>query len=180
VSLVRRKIRNRYFVARELRISIALIVLWSFLAVAFFTFAVKELGQRIEHNVLTFVIIMLGYAAIVVFLSTFFAHRFVGPFQRLNMEIGFIKGGDYHRRLGVRANDDMYIRSFIAEVNKILEEFESIHRFKEEIHRKIDVELMNVLAVMEDDSVSKEKRRMAIMKFHRSVRDLLERDEYPS
>ncbi|GAB4389017.1 MAG: hypothetical protein Kow0025_11810 [Thermodesulfovibrionales bacterium] len=178
MALVKRKIRNKYFVARELRISIALIVLWSFLAVAFFTYIVKELGERIEHNIFSFILIMLGYAAIVVFLSVFFAHRFVGPFQRLRMEIGFIKGGDYHRRLRVRGNDDMYIRSFIAEVNNILEEFERIHRFKQEMHKSIDLELMGVIAVMEDDSVPKDVKRQAVMKFHRNIKDILERDEY--
>lgn len=170
----KRKRRQKYFVAKELRLSIALIVLWAFLAVALFTFVVKELGHRIEHNIFTFVLIMLGYAVIVIFLSMVFAHRFVGPFQRLKMEIDFILAGEYNRRLGVRRNDDLYIRSFVGEVNKLLTEFERMHYFKEELHRSIDAELLHIINVIEDERIPKEKHREAVLAFHRKVKSLLE------
>ena len=61
---------------------------------------------------------------IVVVLALFFTHRFIGPFERLKMEMRLILTGNYHRRLSMRNSDDFYIRSFVSEVNKMLGEFE--------------------------------------------------------
>ena len=89
-----KKIRQKFYAARELRVSIALIVLWSLLAVIFFSLLAKELGgylQKMEigiqYGVLGFLLVVAGYGIIVIVLSTLFTHRFIGPFQRLKVEI---------------------------------------------------------------------------------------------
>ena len=40
------------------------------------------------------------------------------------MEMRLVLTGNYHRRLSVRNSDDFYVRSFVLEVNKMLDEFE--------------------------------------------------------
>ena len=110
--------------AKELRLSISLIVIWSLLAGIIFTYVTKELGAKIEHGVFSFIAVFLGYVIIVVVLALFFTHRFIGPFERLKMEMRLILTGNYHRRLSVRNSDDFYVRSFVLEVNKMLDEFE--------------------------------------------------------
>ena len=142
--------RQRYFVAKELRTSIALIILWSLLATAFFTFFAKELGEKIGNSSWLFILVMFGYIIIVIVLTMLFSHRLIGPFQRLKTEIKLIKAGDYHRRLNVRGSDDIYIRSFIYEVNEILDEFEEVQSHKKGIIRDIESELINIISLIEE------------------------------
>jgi nitrogen fixation/metabolism regulation signal transduction histidine kinase len=120
--------RQFYFSRRELQISIALIVLWSFITVIFFTFVINEAKQLIVTYELSkgikftlFIFVFLGYLIALTMLTSFFTKRFVGPFLRLKIELRDIAEGKYNKRLEVRKMDDPYIRSFIDEVNKILD-----------------------------------------------------------
>ncbi len=168
----KKKIRKRYFRHRELRFSIALMILWSLLAMAFLTYLTRVLGGKIEPGLFFFIVVFAGYAVVVVFLTLIFTHRFVGPFERLKMEMRIVLAGDYHRRLCVRNNDDVYIRSFISEVNKVLDELEKTQLFKEEIHANIDSELLEIVSLLENRDVSREELREAITAFHERVNTL--------
>jgi signal transduction histidine kinase len=168
----KKTVRQKYFVSKELRISIALIILWSLLVTAFFTYFAKELSEKIGHGTLLFFIVMLGYVVIVVVLTMLFSHRLIGPFQRLKSEIRLIIAGDYFRRLTVRKNDDVYIRSFIDEINRILDELEKLHSYKEDIVKHIDSELLNFISLIEEGDYSKDKLREAILSFHKKVKAL--------
>jgi signal transduction histidine kinase len=170
--------RQKYFVTKELRLSIALIILWSLLITAFFTYFAKELSGKIGHGSLLFVIIMVGYIVIVIVLTMLFSHRLIGPFQRLKTEIKLIGSGDYHRRLNVRNNDDIYIRSFVVEVNKLLDDLEKVHNCKEGMIRQIDSDLIKIISDIEKNEPSKEKLREAVLAFHEKLKSLAEdRDE---
>ncbi len=168
----KRSIRQKYFVTKELRLSIALIILWSLLITAFFTYFAKELSSKIGHGFLLFVIIMIGYIAIVLVLTMLFSHRLIGPFQRLKTEIKLICSGDYHRRLNLRGNDDLYIKSFIQEINKLLDDFEQMHNYKEGLIRQIDSELISIISNIEEGESSKEKMRESILDFHKKLKSL--------
>jgi methyl-accepting chemotaxis protein len=171
-SMADKTVRQKYFVSKELRISIALIILWTLLVTAFFTYIAREIGGRIGHGVPLFIITMFGYAAIVVGLTMLFSHRLIGPFQRLKTEIRLILNGDYRRRLNVRKNDDIYIRSFIVHVNRILDEIEDVHQCQNEMIKQFDSELLNLIAVIEEKDQSREKLREAVLALHRKLRAL--------
>lgn len=170
--MARKVFKQKYFVPKELRISIALIILWSLLITAFFTYFAKELGGKIGHGTPLFVIVMLGYVLIVVILTMLFSHRLLGPFQRLKTEIRLIKSGDYRRRLIVRKNDDIYIRSFVTEVNMLLDEFERTHNHKEGLIRHIDSELLNIISAIEEEESTKENLRESILEFHKKLKSI--------
>ncbi|RJR17783.1 MAG: hypothetical protein C4581_07415 [Nitrospiraceae bacterium] len=163
-------IRQKYFISRELRISIALIILWSLLVTALFTYFARELSGKIGHGTPLFIIVMLGYVLIIVVLTMMFSHRLIGPFERLNTEMRLIRSGEYHRRLGVRKNDDIYIRSFIKEVNMILEACEKEQQYKKELIRNIDSELMNIIALIEEGEPSKDKMRERVLAIHKKLK----------
>lgn len=169
----KKKIRTKYFRPRELRLSIAHMVLWSLLAVALFTYLIIELGEKIERSPFYFIIVFAGYAIIVIILTMFFTHRFLGPFERLKMELRIILSGNYHRRLCIRSNDDLYIRSFILEINKLLDSLEKMHLFKGEFRKNIDSELLNIKSLIERKEISKEELGEAIISLHKKVEDLL-------
>lgn len=170
----RKLIKQQYFVSKELRISIALIILWSLLVTAFYTYFARELGEKIGQGTPLFVIVMLGYVLIVVVLTLLFSHRLIGPFQRLKTEMRLIRTGEYHRRLNLRKNDDIYIRSFIKEVNMILEEYEKMHQYKEDMIKRIDGEMLNIISAIQEEKHSAETLKERILEFHRKLKSIKE------
>lgn len=143
---------KRHFVSKELRVSIAFIVIWSLLAGIAFIFLSKVLGKIIQQELVP-VVIMIGYVIIVITLTMIFSHRFIGPFERLKMEMRLILAGDYNRRLHLRARDDIYIRSFIEEVNTLLNELEKSVLFKEELARITDSKLLSIISALGEEEV---------------------------
>jgi len=170
----KKRVRKRLFIIKELRLSIALIVIWSLLAGILFTYITKELGTKIEYGIFSFIAVFVGYVTIVIVLAMFFAHRFIGPFERLKMEMKLILGGDYQRRLCIRGSDDFYIRSFISDVNKVLDQFEKKCLDKEGFRKNIDSELLHIMSLIEKEEVPREKLREAILLFHEKMESLLE------
>lgn len=155
-----RKIQKRHFVTKELRYSIGFIVIWSLLAGVIFIFLAKELRKVIHHEIVP-VIIIVGYGVIVVLLTLFFSHRFIGPFERLKMEMRLILAGDYNRRLHIRQKDDLYIRSFIAEINILLDGFEKMHIKREDLLKGVGLELERLVATLQMEQ-EEEKRADAV------------------
>jgi nitrogen fixation/metabolism regulation signal transduction histidine kinase len=172
-----KSVKQIFFMAKELRLSVALIVIWSLLAGIIFTYLTKELGARIEPGVFSFIAVFLGYVVIVIVLALFFTHRFIGPFERLKMEMKIILAGNYHRRLNIRTSDDFYIKSFISEMNKVLDEFERKSFDKEGFRKTIDAELLHVMALTEKEHVSKDKLREALLSFHKKMEALLKKKQ---
>jgi signal transduction histidine kinase len=167
--------RQKYFISKELRISIALIILWSLLVTAFFTYFAKGLAEKIGHGTPLFIIVMLGYVLIIVVLTMLFSHRLIGPFERLNTEMRLIRSGEYHRRLGVRKSDDIYIRSFIKEVNMILEACEKEQQYKRDLIGHIDSDLLGIISLIEEGEHSKDKLRERVLAFHKKLKSSVEK-----
>lgn len=164
--------RQKYFVSKELRISIALIILWTLLVTAFFTYIAKELSGKIGHGTPLFIIVMFGYAVIVIVLTMLFSHRLIGPFERLKTEIKLIMAGDYQRRLNVRQNDDVYIRSFIAQINRLLDEMENMHKTRRDLIQHVESELLSLIAVIEEREESREKLRESVLSLHKKLKSI--------
>ncbi len=169
----KKKRQKKHFSFKELRLSIAHMVLWALLSVAFFTYLIIELGEKIERSPFYFIIVLTGYAIIVIVLTLVFSHRFLGPFERLKTELRIILSGNLHQRLCIRSKDDLYIRSFILEVNKLLDNLKKTHLFKNKFHEKLDSELSNIKSLIEKKEISKEELREAIISLHEKVDDLL-------
>jgi signal transduction histidine kinase len=162
-------LKQKYFVTKELRLSIALIILWSLFITAFFTYFAKELGDKIGHGTPLLIIVMLGYVVIVVVLTLLFSYRFIGPFQRLKTEMRLIRTGEYHRRLNLRTNDDIYIRSFIKEVNIILDEYEKVQHYRKDLVKYIDSELIRIITLIEEGESSRDTLRELVLAFHKKL-----------
>ncbi|MEE8329944.1 MAG: hypothetical protein V3R54_08450 [Thermodesulfovibrionia bacterium] len=169
----KKKIRAKHFSFKELRFSIAYMVLWSLLTVAFFTYLAIELGEKVENRPLYFILVLAGYASIVIFLTLIFTHRLIGPFERLKVELKIILSGEYHRRLCTRTKDDLYISSFILEVNKLIDHLEKMYNCNEGFRKKIDSDLSNIHSILEKKETSKEELREAIISSLKKVEGLV-------
>jgi hypothetical protein len=154
------KIRQRFFVPREIRISIALIVLWSFLAVGLLMYLTKELGVLVGGlGLVSFIVVITGYVLVVIILTISFSHRLFGPFKRLNIEIDEILKGNFHKRLRIRMKDDVQIRTFVSQVNRLLDELEEAHRFNGDFLVRIQSELTEALSQLNRGKITEEEIR---------------------
>ncbi|MCK5236948.1 MAG: hypothetical protein KAR06_08185, partial [Deltaproteobacteria bacterium] len=118
-------VRQKFFVARELQLTIALLVVIALLGGIFLQYistALKSYYQFESH--MLGVVMILGYLAIVFIISIVFSHRFVGPFRRLADEMIVINKGDLGYRLSVRTKDDVNVRNFVDQVNDLILTFE--------------------------------------------------------
>jgi len=168
----RKIVRQKYFVARELRLSIALIILWTLLVTVFFTYIAKEIGGRLGHGIPLFILTMFGYGIIIVILTLLFSHRLIGPFQRLKTEMRLILSGEYHRRLRIRKNDDIYIRSFIDQVNEVLERLQKISDTNARLIREVESELLNLISKIEEHNTSRDEIRREVLRLSRKIREI--------
>jgi signal transduction histidine kinase len=164
-----KKMRTKYFSLKEVRLSIAHMVLWSLLTIAFFTYIFIEIGNKIERSPLYLVVIVTIYMLIVVVLTMFFSHRFLGPFERLKTQMRIIQSGDHKKRLTVRSHDDIYIRSFIEEVNRLIDALEESHSFKEEFREKLYSELSTIKNLAEQSEGSKDELKQSILSFYERI-----------
>jgi len=89
------------------------------------------------------------------------------------MELRLILGGDYSRRLCVRKNDDFYIRSFISDVNRLLDIFEGKYINMEELRKEINSELLHLMSLIEKESVSRQKLREELLSIHKKIESML-------
>jgi len=173
--MIPEKGRKKYFVSKELRLSIAVMLLWALLITGFFTYIASGLGDKIGSSYMLFAFIMIGYLAIIVALSVFFSHRILGPFQRLNTELRIIMSGDYHRRLNVRNNDDLSVKSFIDEINNVLNEYEGMHIKRKDLIKNIDSEIMALLSAVKEGGNSPEELQDSILECHKRLKALSEK-----
>lgn len=168
---------NYNFITRELRYSVALIVIASLATGIIFMLLAKELGMFINHAYVPF-IVMAGYAVIVVLLTMLFAHRFVGPFPRMKMELRVILGGKYSNRIQARSRDDIYIQSFVEEINLFLNEFEKMHNLKQEFIKSVDRDLETLTSCIGTSNMTKEELVATIRKCRTNVGELLKKYRY--
>ena len=162
--------RKEYFVSKELRLSIAVMLLWALLITGFFTYIASELGDKFGSSYILFAGIMVGYLAIVVLLSIFFSHRILGPFQRLKTELKMIMAGNYDRRLKVRQKDDLCMKSFVDEVNNLLNEYEKTHVKRKELTKYIDSEIMGLLSTVKANGKKPVELQDEILECHKRLK----------
>lgn len=171
-----KKLRTTYFNLKEVRLSIAHIILWSLLTIGFFTYLTIEIGGRIDRSPLYFVSVIVLYILIVVVLTMHFTHRFFGPFERLKTQMRVIRAGNHQKRLAVRIHDDIYIRSFILEVNGLIDSIETMHGIKKELLEKVGEDLKHLRLLSEDDNIPREELRKALDSFSAKVSMLLKNE----
>jgi hypothetical protein len=158
-------VKQRFFTVRELRISLAMIILLSFLSAVVFMYLIKVFGDSLkEHSIMAFVLVMIGYAILVGVLTAIFTHRFIGPFERLRYEIGVILGGNYEKRLRIRRQDDAYVRSFVEDVNKVVMLLEESDRTSVGIRKDIYLELSSIINKIDSADPSLLKHREELSK----------------
>jgi hypothetical protein len=171
-------IRQKYYTSKQLRLSVAVMVLWSFLAVGILNFLTIEFSKKINpsfsqmgYNLLIISLIFIAYLSVLFLFIMRFSNRFIGPFERLKREIGAFTDGNYKQRLMVRDNDDMYIRSFVDAVNSALNSYEQTYLAKENMLMTVDREIIALLSAIEREDFLKEDQSRALLRFCEKVKN---------
>ncbi|MBI4950130.1 MAG: hypothetical protein HY955_08305 [Deltaproteobacteria bacterium] len=128
-SLKSGHIRQRYFCARELQFSVALLIVLALLG----GMSLQALSSLLSRHYgldtpILGILLVIGYVAIVILLAVFYTHRLIGPFVRLEYEMKLISAGNLSRRLSMRTKDDLHIRNFAKHVNDCIGRFEEMSR----------------------------------------------------
>jgi len=143
-SLKPKLFKQRYYMAKELQFSLALVIVLALLGGIFLQALSSALISywQLETPFLGFFLI-IGYVAIVVLLAVFFTHRLIGPFKRLEYEMKLIKTGNLSRRLSIRTQDDLHIRNFVRYINSFISRFEEMsgeyNRLNSTVMTKLDM-----------------------------------------
>lgn len=153
-----RPLRQRYFVAKELQFSIALLTVIALLGGIFL--------QAVSSALIDYwglqtpflgVFLVIGYIVIVVVLAMFFSHRLVGPFKRLEYEMKFIADGNITKRLSIRGQDDLHIRNFVKYSNRFIDKFARMSQEYDALNSTVSKKMDEISVELSKDSVNCEK-----------------------
>ena len=153
-----KKVRQRYFVARELQFSIALLVIIALLGGIFLQSVSVALAGYLKLKTPTVgIFLAIGYIIIVTILSIVFTHRLVGPFKRLEYEMKLIKDGELSQRLYIRTKDDLHVRNFVQHVNDLIAEFEEMSKAYSKLNSLVSTTLSEIIDELSKEECDKEK-----------------------
>lgn len=157
------------YVSRELQLTISVIVIMALLGGIVLQALSGSILKRYDIGTpyIGFILIV-GYIFLVAVISIFFAHRFVGPFRRIEYEMKLIASGELSRRLSVRKGDDLHVRHFVARVNDFVGSFEEMSREYNALYSLIDRKLSMI-----DEEISTENPDCEAIK--RDIKELKER-----
>lgn len=171
-----KKLRQHYFVARELQITVALLVVLALLGGAFLQSVATALNEYLGFTTSALTVFLtLGYIAIVAILAIFFAHRFVGPFKRLEYEMRIVANGSLDKRLTIRTRDDLHVRNFVAYVNEFIENFENMSKDYNKVHSTLSLQMADIIKRMEKGQYNPEEIKEAIKTLHKQMHALREK-----
>ena len=168
--------RQKYFVARELQLSIALLVIVALMGGIFLRYLATALTEYLEFETsILSILLVIGYVIIIGFLAIVFSHRLVGPFKRLEYEMRHVKVGELDKRLTVRTKDDLHVRNFVEQVNDMIGSFEDMSRAYNKLNSAISTGLARVVEDMNQEDFDCEKLKEELKDLQREIHKHRER-----
>lgn len=173
--------RQRYFVAREVQLTIAILVVLALLGGIFLQSISTALINYFGYKTPALgIFLIIGYIALVMLLAIFFSHRLVGPFKRLEFEMKNIKPGDVGKRLSVRTKDDLPIRNFVENVNTFISRCEATDGEYDTFARTVCASIENVIKDLSREGCDAERLREELRSLQEEIRNFRENLVTPS
>ncbi len=140
---------QRYFASRDIHFSLATLIVLTLLGgISLLVLSFWLLNEYGLNPVFAGAFLVIGYAAIVLILSVFFAERFVGPFKRLEYEIKIVSKGELEKRLSVRRGDDLHVKNFVLFLNVFISRFEEMSKEYNKLNSAISTKINFITAEM--------------------------------
>lgn len=153
---IKKLIRQKYFVSRELQLSIALLVTLALLGGILLQSVAASLTAYFDiQSPILGIVMVVGYILIVAFSSIVFSNRLIGPFKRLEYEMKHIRSGELDYRLSLRYKDDLHVRGFVDEVNSFIDEFEELQISGSALNGELIIGLSKIMERLSSDNISK-------------------------
>ncbi|MFQ5441688.1 MAG: hypothetical protein ACE5EB_03080 [Thermodesulfobacteriota bacterium] len=163
------------FVTRQLQLSLSILVVMALLAGLILQTASTAVIERYSLGTPVLgLILVIGYIIIVLFISVFFANKFVGPFKRIEYEMKLISSGELSRRISLRDGDDLHVRHFVSKVNDFIGNFEDISKRYNELNSVIDGKLDEINMEISKEDLDCEKVMKDIMALREEVHKMRE------
>jgi len=154
----KKKFGQRYFVAKELQFSIAMLTVLALLGGIFLQAVSSALIDYWGFKTpMLGVFLIVGYIILVLILSLFFSHRLIGPFKRLEYEMKLLARGDSSRRLSIRSQDDLHIRNFVRYTNIFIDKFVAINNEYDKLNSTVAGKMSEISVELSKERVDCEK-----------------------
>ncbi len=114
--------RQRYFIERDLFFQTLTLLLTVLLGGFLLLLLSKTISNYVDSSLL-FLMLFVGYFILIIFFAWSLSRKFIGPFSRLKENMKDIANGDFSLRLNVRDGDDVRIKSFVGDANRMITSF---------------------------------------------------------
>ncbi len=111
--------KQRFFVERDLFFQTLTLLLTVLLGGFLLLLLSKTISGYVDSSVL-FLMLFVGYFLLIIFFAWSLSTKFIGPFGRLKENMQEISAGDLTVRLSVRQGDDIRIKHFVEEANRMI------------------------------------------------------------
>lgn len=167
------KFGQRYFIAKELQFSIAMLTVLALLGGIFLQAVSSAL---IDHwgfkTPMLGVFLVIGYIVLVLILAMFFTHRLIGPFKRLEYEMKLLAGGDLTRRLSIRSQDDLHIRNFVRFANIFIDKFVKMSEEYDALNTTVSKKMDEITVELSGEKFSCDKVQGDLRALQQQIEDL--------
>ncbi|MBF0319814.1 MAG: hypothetical protein HQL01_08440 [Nitrospirae bacterium] len=166
--------RQRSIFAKRLNLLIGVIIGVTVLLVIVVAVILKKYSGPVQgadtamshQGAIAFASVFLSYGIAAILLIIFFVYRILSPFNRLLKDMNGILTGDVKKRLLLRDNDVFLIRTFVRDVNSLVDKLEKMHIIKDELVSHIDSEGQQVLSLLDKDKGISDEARVALISYH--------------
>ncbi len=114
--------KQRYFIERDLFFQTLTLLLTVLLGGFLLLLLSKTISSYVDSSIL-FLMLFVGYFLLIIFFAWSLSKKFIGPFSRLKINMKDISQGDLTLRLTIRDGDDIRIKSFVEEANRMVVTF---------------------------------------------------------
>lgn len=175
-SLKMAKNPQRFFASRDIHFSLAFLIVLTLLGgITLLVFSFWLLNEYGLHPILTGILLVIGYAAIVLILSVFFAERFVGPFKRLEYEMKIISKGELEKRLSVRGGDDLHVKHFVRFLNVFISRFEEMSKEYNKLNSAVSTKISYIANELSREKTDNERLKEEIKTLERIIQEFREK-----
>lgn len=175
-SKLMRPFKQRYFAARDLQFSVALLVVLALLGGIFLqTLSTALIGRYGSSTAILGAFLIIGYLLIVILIAVFFTHRLVGPFKRLEYEMKMISAGELNKRLSIRSQDDLHIRNYVRYTNNFISKFEEMSKEYNRLNSTIIKRLEEIDRELSKKDFDCERVKAELSAFHKELHALREK-----
>jgi len=166
--------KQRYFIERDLFFQTLTLLLTVLLGGFLLLLLSKTISGYVDSSLL-FLMLFVGYFLLIIFFAWSLSRKFIGPFSRLKENIKDISNGDLSLRLSVRDGDDMRIKSFVDDANRLIITFNNcLEKIKlpcQDLEKAMD----KIIYKMRSDShVPKDEYLDALQELVKQVRKIRE------